>query len=159
MAPAKGWATDLKSWRQVSESTGSAEWKRVTLHQDSRSQVPAKSGVYVMCVRTRDLHLPGKLFENLMSAIYVGQAGSLKTRFSQHVRGDRPGLRQAMQTFRTISFYYLVLEDKEQLSRVEQCLIDALGPSVNSINAMRARDGGEIKGQLLEGVPLRKGVA
>jgi hypothetical protein len=64
-----------------------------------------------------------------------------------------------MQTFRTISFYYLVLEDKEQLSRVEQCLIDALGPSVNSINAMRARDGGEIKGQLLEGVPLRKGVA
>ena len=158
MAPAKGWATDLKSWRQVSESTGSAEWKRVTLHEDSRSQVPAKPGVYVMCVRTRDLHLPGKLFQNLMSAIYVGQAGSLKTRFAQHVRGDRPRLKQAMQTFRTISFYYIVLEDKQQLSRVEQCLIDALGPPVNSINVMRAKNGGEIKGHLLDGITLRKGI-
>lgn len=159
MSLAKGWATDLKSWRRVSESTGSAEWKRVSLHPDNRSLIPSSPGVYVMCVRTRDLHLSGKLFESLMSAIYVGQATNLKVRFAQHVRGDRAGLKQAMQTFRTISFYYIVLKDRQQLSRVEQCLIDALGPSVNSINAMRAREGGEIKAQLLDGVPLRKGVA
>lgn len=112
-----------------------------------------------MCVRTRDLHLSGKLFDNLMSAIYVGQAGNLKARFAQHVRGDRPGLKQALQTFRFVSFYYMVLNDKDQLSYVEQCLIDALGPSVNSINAMRAKQGGEIKARLRDGVSLRKGVA
>lgn len=159
MGPAKGWAIDLKPWRRISESLGSAEWKRVTLHSDSRDQVPPSPGVYVMCVRTRDLHLSGKLFDNLMSAIYVGQAGNLKARFAQHVRGDRPGLKQALQTFRFVSFYYMVLNDKDQLSYVEQCLIDALGPSVNSINAMRAKQGGEIKARLRDGVSLRKGVA
>jgi len=63
-----------------------------------------------------------------------------------------------MQTFRNISFYYALI-DTHNLSYVEQCLIDALGPSVNSINATRAKDGGEIKAQLLDGVQLRKGAA
>ena len=158
MATTKGWAIDQGSWKRVHEITYKTEWKRVSLNADNSSRVPAEAGVYVMCVTTRDLHLSGKLFDKLMSAIYVGQAMNLKTRFAQHVRGDRPGLKEAIQTFRNITFFYTVL-DKAHLSYVEQCLIDALGPSVNAINAPRAKQGGDIRAQLLDGVPHRKGVA
>lgn len=156
MSVAKGWAIDQRPWLLAHKATQGCTWKRVNLHADNRPLVPDVPGVYVMCVNTRDLHLSGKLFEHLTAAIYVGQATSLRTRFGQHVRGDRPGLKQAIQTFRHISFYFTPL-DKSELSSVEQCLIDALGPSVNAINATRAKSGEEIKAQLSQGVPLRKG--
>lgn len=155
MTAAKGWAIDPQPWLSVLDATKECTWRRVNLDADNRRLVPEEAGVYVMCVSTKDLHFAGKLFDALTAAIYVGQASNLRARFSQHVRGDRPGLKQAIQTFRRISFYFTTL-DRGSLSHVEQSLIDALGPSVNAINATRAQVGGIIKAQLDDGVALGK---
>lgn len=155
MTVAKGWAVNPEPWMAAFDATRECAWKRVHLHSDNRRLVPDKPGVYVMCVTPRDIRLTGKLFENLTTAIYVGKATNLRVRFGQHIRGDRPGLKQAAQTFRRIDFYYTTLH-QARLSYVEQCLIDALGPSVNSMNATRTKIGGEIKAHVEDGIPLRR---
>lgn len=153
MTVARGWAVDTHPWKVLNEAMKGRTWRRVNLHSDYRHRVPEHSGVYVMCVDATHLPVSGTLFDNLCTAVYVGKASSLRVRFGQHLIGDRAGLKQAIETFRRITFYFTSV-DRSDLSYVEQSLIDALGPSVNAINASRATTGASIKARLHNGVAL-----
>jgi len=155
MTVPKGWAVNTEAWQAAFHTTQDCTWKRVGLHSDNRQQVPTTPGVYVMCVKPWGQHVSSILFDHLTNAIYVGQATNLRARFNQHVRGDRPGLRHAIETFRTITFYFAAVEC-DRLSLVEQSLIDALGPSVNAMNVTRVKNGETIRVQLNDPVPLRR---
>lgn len=133
-----GWALEAEPWEHLSEALAGRPWKRTYLERIYAQSVTTDSGVYVICASLQHLRVTGRLMDHLYSAVYVGQALDLRQRFGQHVAGYRE-VRQALRTFRRLDFWYAQV-DRCELDECEQSLIDAIGPSVNSIN-VRVRVG------------------
>jgi len=108
-----------------------------------------------MCVNLEELQIPGKVFESLFNAVYVGKAQNLRQRFSQHASGSQPGVIKARETFRYVSFFFTETPEA-RLPAMEQTLINALGPSANQRNASRAATGEPLEARLRDGVPLTR---
>ena len=137
MSIQRGWSLDAQTWTTLASTITQNSWKRAYLTPDYQSRIPTHSGVYVMCVDTEFLPVEGPPFSKMYSAIYVGQAKNLRNRFNDHLRGYAD-VRRARETFRRIHYWHTgVAEDR--LSFVEQCLIDALGPTANRSNPIKAK--------------------
>ena len=136
MSTRKGWSLVESDWKRLSDLAVDRPWHRTYLEKDYQSRVPKVSGVYLMCV---EAPIGGKVFDRLYNSVYVGQAINLRNRFNDHLRGYGDVVF-AKATFRRIDYWYTRAELAE-LSELEQCLIDALGPSANRGNALRARSG------------------
>ena len=104
-----------------------------------RASVSQKSGVYIICASMEYMTVSGGPLLRLYNAIYVGQTRCLRRRFREHVDGYR-SIRDAIVTFKRLDFWYTEAQVPD-LNPFEQCLIDALGPVVNTINVrVRVQD-------------------
>lgn len=133
-----GWSLDAEPWNKLRARIVAFEWRRVFLEEDYVSQVPSSSGVYLICASPRSVLVPGRVMELLYNTIYVGQSRNLRARCRNHVIGYG-SVRTAKLTFGRLDFWYSELAPNE-LSDVEQLLLEALGPTANMIN-VRAKVG------------------
>ena len=141
----RGWALRLKQWEQLSNSLGSRDWKRVSLHPDYQDGIPKAPGVYVICGTPR---IPDcRPFKSLFDVIYAGQARSLRRRFLEHCYTPKSELLEARASLRPELDFWFWEADQSDLCRLESMLIKTLGPTANAIAAPA------IKARLGEPVP------
>ena len=143
-----GWSLNRNHWQDLRMALPNSEWKRTYLHSDYLYEVPTYSGVYLICAYLKHIPISGGVMECLYNAIYAGQALNLRNRFSKHVHGYRYVVK-AKSTFRSLDFWYIHV-DRNDLSDIEQHLINAFGPTANVKN-VKAKIGmpisaGSIKG-------------
>jgi len=127
-----GWRLDPKPWQRLAAVCRGQIWNRVYLEDDYRAQIPTEPGIYLICASPRHVLERSTLRDRLYTVVYVGQASDLRRRFRQHVRGYG-NVPAARSTFRRLDYWYTVAS-MHQLDRLEQCFIDALGPSANDRN-------------------------
>ena len=144
-----GWSLDALRWKSLETAAQYCEWSRVYLERDYASQVPTDCGVYLICACPTRIPVEGRIMEYLYNAVYAGQASNLRKRFRQHVRGYG-NVRDAIPIFRRLDFWYSQIRD-DDIDNLEQCLIDALGPSANVKN-VRARIGNPLPAGRATGV-------
>lgn len=133
-----GWRLEAHKWQKLRHAARDCNWRRVYLERDYVSQVPARSGVYLICAAPDRIPVTGNIMERLYNAIYVGQASDLRSRFRQHVRGYRKVVC-AMSIFRRLDFWYSEVPEAD-IGGLEQDLLDTLGPTANVKN-VKARIG------------------
>ena len=140
--PQRGWSAEAKAWTAVrTHVTGS--WKAVLLDVIWSKQVSTGAGVYMLVSN------PPHTFhadQQLQAPLYIGQAHNLRTRFRQHAGGTGQS-RQIRRAFTNIYFWHMEVEEAG-MSKVEQALIDAFGPTVNRNNVIAAR--------VTEGIPVNQ---
>lgn len=133
-----GWQLNSTFWSRLANACGPRKWKRTYLEDTYRFSMPNAPGVYLICVSALDgLDTTGgehRLYKQLYNAIYVGQTTNLRNRFADHVRGNND-IRKARTIFRRLHFWYASAA-KDELNDLEQCFLDALGPTANDRNVM-----------------------
>ncbi len=138
----KGWSTRESDWDFFrSEELSRAAWQEVRFTSASASFVPQKRGVYMLVFRVKGT-IQSPPFSEFSAPLYVGHSTKLKQRFKQHSntnRGDNiRGKISYGKLQQGLVFCYAVYPEYsvDQLKRLEQGLISAFGPPLNSINAM-----------------------
>ena len=138
-----GWNINSAPWERAGKEIQNLEWKKVFLDPTQTFVIPEKSGVYLICGRPpvpieTDPTKPLAIFYNVL---YAGQSGSLRARFDTHAKSTSPDLELAKKTFRNLDYWYALVENVD-LNRIEDVLLDVLGPTANRINApLRGRLG------------------
>ncbi len=77
------------------------------------------------------------MFGRLYTAIYVGSSNNLKKRFGEQLRNQEL-LNKVGSFVDGLDFWFCRL-DVRQIEKIEQSLIDCLGPPANSIRGISAR--------------------
>ena len=140
MASRKGWSLDKAHWTRVGVALAGKSWTQTYLESPYSNVVPDGSGIYLICAGAP---LDGRPFKKMYNCLYVGQSKNLKQRFKNHVSGYKDVVK-VKETYGRIEFWFaLVMSD--ELSSAEQALIDAVGPSANRSNALRAHIGNPIE--------------
>ena len=135
MSLQRAWNLDRSVWERLDLVAPADKWRNVPFTEFHQETVPAAQGVYAFAGGPDSRILDGGLYSKLFNVVYVGSAKNLRSRFRQHLRGDRPQMKQALNAFPALTFFYLKTpETKPQY--VEQVLIDALGPPANQIRAV-----------------------
>lgn len=133
-----GWQLEGVLWDHLAAGCESTRWTRTYLEDMYRQNVPATPGVYLICASAQDglvfTESPERVFQVLYNAIYVGQSNNLRRRFAQHVRGYG-NVPRARTIFRRLDYWYTGVTS-EKLDELEQCLINALGPTANDRNVL-----------------------
>lgn len=138
-----GWSLEQKDWLLLSKLLSDTKWTRVYLDREYKDKVPNKSGVYIICGKTDSLGNMGAAINSMSNAVYVGQSSNLKNRFQEHVAGYGSVVK-AKLTFRRLEYWWLEVS-REELNIYEQALINALGPSANEVNVIKAKVGEPIR--------------
>lgn len=138
-----GWSLEPEDWTVLQKLLDKTDWSRTYLEREYKDNVPSGSGVYIICVNTKSLGNWGEPFDRLYNAIYVGQSVNLKNRFQDHVTGYK-NVVKAKLTFRRLEFLWTEVA-REEMSKYEQALINALGPSANEVNVIKAKIGDPIR--------------
>ncbi len=126
-----GWHLNSDSWQALAAAVMSCSWERAYLEADYAFQVPEVSGVYLICAGIKEIPIQGSVMERLYNAIYVGQTTNLRRRFRGHVTGYRKVI-EAKDAFRRLDFWFTKVEIAD-LSRIEQLLLESLGPTANTL--------------------------
>ena len=133
-----GWQLEASLWIRMGMACGTREWKRTYLEETYGLSIPTTPGVYLICASVQDglaaTGVSGRFYKQLYSAIYVGQAGNLRRRFAQHVRGYG-NVHNARNIFRRLDYWYATAL-RSELDELEQCFIAVLGPAANDRNVM-----------------------
>jgi len=138
-----GWSLEPNDWIALQKLLADSKWARVYLEKEYKDSVPSKSGVYIICGRTEAIGNFGEAINNLNNAVYVGQSVNLKNRFQEHVTGYGSVVK-AKLTFRRLEYWWAEV-NREKLSSYEQALVNALGPSANVVNVIKAKVGEPIR--------------
>lgn len=120
-----------------------SKWTKVYLEREYKDKVPSKAGVYIICGRTEAIGDMGDAINSMSNAVYVGQSNNLKNRFQDHVTGYGSVVK-AKLTFRRLEYWWSELS-REKLNLYEQALVNALGPSANEVNVIKAKVGDPIR--------------
>ena len=147
----RNWSFDRADWDALASFDQEVKWKAVPLEQGRKKNVPNTTGIYMLIVEPPK-KAKAKLLEklNLQTVVYVGQ-GRLQDRFAQHVKGERPGVKDAQQVFDRIRFHYTPVP-RDKLDELEGLLYKALGPPSNRIHP----PGVTIRATVArEGIPIR----
>lgn len=137
-----GWSLNREYWNLLRDMCDGFQWRRVRLEPQFTGNIPLKSGVYLICASTENMHLHGEVMNLLYNAIYAGQSKNLNDRFKRHVRGERD-IIQAKLVFRVLDFWYAEIP-RVDLDAVEDILIKSFGPIANTLS---------VKASLGEGIP------
>jgi len=138
-----GWSLDPLDWQNLQFLMSETKWSRVYLERQYKDKVPNKSGVYIISGRTTSLGNMGEAINSFNNAVYVGQSVNLKNRFQDHITGYGSVVK-AKITFRRLDYWWTELA-REDLIKFEQALVNALGPSANEVNVIKAKIGEPIK--------------
>ena len=138
-----GWSLEPEHWTILHELLSETNWRRVYLEREYKDEIPNKSGIYIICGRASSIGNMGSAISSLNNAIYVGQSNNLKNRFQDHVVGYGLVI-QAKITFRRLEYWWSEVNN-EELSKFEQALVNALGPSANVVNVIKAKVGQPIR--------------
>lgn len=138
-----GWSLDPADWQNLQFLMSEIKWSRVYLERQYKDKVPNKSGVYIISGRTTSLGNMGEAINSFNNAVYVGQSVNLKNRFQDHITGYGSVVK-AKITFRRLDYWWTELA-REDLIKFEQALVNALGPSANEVNVIKAKIGEPIK--------------
>jgi excinuclease UvrABC nuclease subunit len=138
-----GWSLDPADWQNLQFLMSETKWSRVYLERQYKDKVPNKSGVYIISGRTTSLGNMGEAINSFNNAVYVGQSVNLKNRFQDHITGYGSVVK-AKITFRRLDYWWTELA-REDLIKFEQALVNALGPSANEVNVIKAKIGEPIK--------------
>jgi hypothetical protein len=138
-----GWSLESKDWLILCELLSQSKWTRVYLEREYRDRVPSTPGVYLICGKTDAIGDMGGAINSLNNAVYVGQSSNLKSRFQDHVVGYGNVIK-AKLTFRRLEYWWCELA-RAELNKFEQALVNALGPSANEINVIKAKVGDPIR--------------
>ena len=133
----KGWSLQRPDWDRIpSPVVLKNSWSRVQFSQGGFKSIPESPGVYVIAASHPDRNRALKghhtdLFGLLYTALYIGETGDLRERFTQHT-SNQPSqvITQIRGCFQNkLDFWYLVTENKNQAQDLEPILQLALGPS------------------------------
>ncbi|TRZ65694.1 MAG: GIY-YIG nuclease family protein [Comamonadaceae bacterium] len=138
-----GWSLEKEDWTILHQLLSDTKWTRVYLEREYKDSIPNKPGVYIICGKTEAIGFMGEAISKLNNAVYVGQSINLKGRFQDHVAGYGK-VKKAKLTFRRLEYWWTELE-KGDLSRIEQALVNALGPSANEVNVIKAKVGEPVR--------------
>ena len=138
-----GWSLERDDWLILHRLLSGSKWTRVYLEREYKDKVPNNSGVYIICGRTESIGDMGLAINSLNNAVYVGQSVNLKNRFQDHVVGYG-GVIKAKLAFRRLDYWWTEVS-REELSKYEQALVNALGPSANEVNVIKAKVGEPIR--------------
>jgi hypothetical protein len=138
-----GWSLDPIDWQNLQFLMSETKWSRVYLERQYKDKVPNKSGVYIISGKTSSLGNMGDAINSFNNAVYVGQSVNLKNRFQDHITGYGSVVK-AKVTFRRLDYWWTELA-REDLIKFEQALVNALGPSANEVNVIKAKIGEPIK--------------
>ena len=138
-----GWSLDPADWQNLQFLMSETKWSRVYHERQYKDKVPNKSGVYIISGRTTSLGNMGEAINSFNNAVYVGQSVNLKNRFQDHITGYGSVVK-AKITFRRLDYWWTELA-REDLIKFEQALVNALGPSANEVNVIKAKIGEPIK--------------
>ena len=135
MSLQRAWNLDRSAWERLGLVAPADNWRSVPFAEVHQGKVPAAQGVYAFAGGPDARILAGGPYSKLFNVVYVGSAKNLRSRLGQHLKGDRPQMKHALNAFPALTFFYLETpETKPQY--VEQVLIDALGPPANQIRAV-----------------------
>lgn len=138
-----GWSLEPEDWIILNQLLSESKWTRVYLEREYKDKVPSKSGVYIICGKTVAIGNMGAAINSLNNAVYVGQSSNLKIRFQDHVAGYGSVVK-AKLTFRRLEYWWSEVS-REELNKYEQALVNALGPSANEVNVIKAKIGKPIR--------------
>jgi excinuclease UvrABC nuclease subunit len=138
-----GWSLEPEDWLILSRLLSKSKWTRVYLEREYKERVPSKSGVYIICGKTDAIGNMGAAINSMNNAVYVGQSSNLKNRFQDHVNGYGSVVK-AKLTFRRLEYWWSEVR-REELNVYEQALVNALGPSANEVNVIKAKVGQPIR--------------
>jgi len=138
-----GWSLDPDDWRILHQLLADTKWNRVYLEKEYKDRIPNKSGIYIICGKTDSIGNMGHAVNSLNNAVYVGQSVNLKNRFQDHISGYGSVVK-AKLAFRRLEYWWCEV-NREDLNKYEQALVNALGPSANEVNVIKARVGEPVK--------------
>lgn len=136
MASSKGWSLDGTHWDRVRDALAGKTWTQTYLEHSYSNTVPDGSGIYLICAGAPVEERP---FKKMYNCLYVGQSKNLNKRFKEHIAGYKDVVK-VKETYGRIEFWYASISN-DKLSSTEQAVIDAVGPSANRSNALRAQIG------------------
>lgn len=138
-----GWSLEPDDWKILHQLLSNTKWTRVYLEKEYKDRIPTNSGIYIICGKTDSIGNMGNAINSLNNAVYVGQSVNLKNRFQDHVNGYGSVVK-AKLTFRRLEYWWSEV-NREDLNKYEQALVNALGPSANEVNVIKARVGEPIR--------------
>jgi excinuclease UvrABC nuclease subunit len=138
-----GWSLEPEDWLILNQLLSESKWIRVYLEREYKDKVPTRSGVYIIRGKTNAIGNMGAAINSLNNAVYIGQSSNLKNRFQDHVVGYGNVIK-AKLTFRRLEFWWSEVS-REELNKYEQALVNALGPSANEVNVIKAKVGEPIR--------------
>ena len=138
-----GWSLEPEDWRILHRLFSETQWAKVYLERPYKDSVPSRSGVYIICGKTMSIGDMGRALNSLNNAVYVGQSTNLKKRFQEHVNGYG-NVVKAKLTFRRLEYWWIELS-RNDLDKCEQALVNALGPSANEVNVIKAKVGEPVR--------------
>lgn len=138
-----GWSLVPEDWLILNQLLSESKWTRVYLEREYKDKVPSRSGVYIICGKANSIGNMGAALNSLNNAVYVGQSSNLKNRFQDHVVGYGSVVK-AKLTFRRLEYWWSEIS-REELNKYEQALVNALGPSANEVNVIKAKVGEPIR--------------
>ena len=138
--PSKGWSIEIATWNNL-RAVWPTNWKRIPLDNNYSHRIEEDtSGVYLICAGLRNLQVCAEITPALYTILYIGQ-GKLQERFLSHCNAQRNiGIAKAKLTYRQLDFWFST-QPSVDLRTLEQRCIDAFGPPINKINAIRATVG------------------
>lgn len=138
----KGWTLDNDTWRRAAAELTELEYKSFRLEKSWQPHIPEAPGVYLMCVYppTSIAHFKLRPWTDMLNVVYVGHSENLRRRFGEHVNGERPNVIIAKLVHGKVDFWFCELP-LNRMWKVEQLLIDILGPTANEKNSFTANIG------------------
>ena len=134
----KGWNREQQKWQQFLGEIRSLTWRMTPLSQNRNAIVPSNTGVYVMMVRISsiaNLDEDKAPWNKIYGPLYIGKAGNLRQRFTQHASGSQDNTRVLVKTFPNLDFWWVEC-GIDEYEKVEAILIKLFGPSFNSIQPL-----------------------
>jgi len=132
-----GWTLDRSLWTELREMMSDLSWRHARCSILEKGHIPKSGGVYVFCARPG--HPIGlrrqrarRLLEYLINAVYVGQATSLRSRFTRHCEDPMRPMAKVRSCFGlTMEFWFVRIPEQDRRNQLESLLIECLGPIAN----------------------------
>ena len=135
----KGWSFESSDWDKLPAMLLEQNWKQAKFIENEEMLVEDSAGVYMFV--TSVPRKSNNIFGELRVPIYIGLSNNLKRRFKEHlgIRGSgHDELLNARSCFgNKLDFYFIKIEDTDELRNIEQSLFNCFGPIVNKINSIK----------------------
>lgn len=134
----KGWLRNQSKWTEFLGELSFLNWRSAPLLPNREATVPSKTGVYALMIsiskiaRLDDQKAP---WNKIYGPMYIGKAGDLNQRFSQHASTRERNTGNLVRSFVPLDFWWAEC-DENQYEIVEAKLIALFGPSFNTVQPL-----------------------